>query len=131
MKKLFFILLFSTTLAFAQKKKPNPDTVCFTRQQVEDISMTLDSLWIADDINNELIMTYKTVIAHQDTLITQDSLLIVKRNEEIVLLNGLISDYKTKIDLLQPKWYEKKSIWFGFGFLSALGTGIIVNQVIK
>ena len=129
MKNLFFILLLSTA-AFAQRKV-KPDTVCFTRQQVEDISMTLDSLWQLDDINTEIIASLKTTILHQDSLVPQDSALITKRDEEIALLNGQIADYKTKVDLLQPKWHDKKSLWFGFGILSALGTGIIVNQVIK
>jgi hypothetical protein len=131
MKNLFFILLLVATSGFAQKTKVKPDTVCFTRQQVEDISMTLDSLWQADDINNELIASYKIVIAEQDSLIADDSALIAKRDEEIALLNGQITDYKTKVDLLQPRWHDKKSLWFGFGFLSALGTGIIVNQLTK
>jgi hypothetical protein len=129
MKNLFFILLLSTA-AFAQRKV-KPDTVCFTRQQVEDISMTLDSLWQLDDINTEIIASLKTTILHQDSLVAQDSALIAKRDEEIALLNGQIADYKTKVDLLQPKWHDKKSLWFGFGILSTLGTGIIVNQVIK
>jgi hypothetical protein len=129
MKKLFFILLLSTA-AFAQRKG-KPDTVCFTRQQVEDISMTLDSLWQLDDINTEIIASLKTTILQQDSLVAQDSALIAKRDEEIALLNGQIADYKTKVDLLQPRWHDKKSLWFGFGILSTLGTGIIVNQVIK
>jgi len=129
MKNLFFILLLSTA-AFAQRKA-KPDTVCFTRQQVEDISMTLDSLWQLDDLNTEIIASLKTTILQQDSLIAQDSALIAKRDEEIALLNGQIADYKTKVDLLQPKWHDKKSLWFGFGILSTLGTGIIVNQVIK
>jgi hypothetical protein len=131
MKNLFFILLFVATSGFAQKTKVKPDTVCFTRQQVEDISMTLDSLWQVDEINTEIIASQKTTILHQDSLICQDSELIAKRDEEIALLNGQITDYKTKVDLLQPRWHDKKSLWFGFGFLSALGTGIIVNQLTK
>lgn len=131
MKKLFLFLSFTAAIGYAQKTKPRPDTVCFTRQEITDISMTLDSLWQADDINNELISTYKTIITEQDSLIAADSMLIAKRNEEIALLNGIITDYKTKVDLLQPRWHDKKSIWFSFGILSTLGTGILVNQLIK
>jgi hypothetical protein len=130
MKNLFFIL-FIASVSFAQKTKTRPDTVCFTRQQVEDISMTLDSLWQLDDINTEIIASLKTTILHQDSLVAQDSALIAKRDEEIALLNGQIVDYKTKVDLLQPRWHDKKSLWFGFGFLSTLGTGIIINQLTK
>ena len=31
----------------------------------------------------------------------------------------------------QTKWYDKKGLWYGAGFLSALGAGILVNQLIK
>ena len=41
---------------------------------------------------------------------------------------GIVLDLEKKIQLLQPKWYDKKAIWFGFGFLSTLGTGILINS---
>jgi hypothetical protein len=132
MKKILLLSLFVATLSYAQKtKKVAPDTVCFTKEQAADISFVLDSLWAADDINNELIASYKKLIKKQDSLIVLDSVQISKQDSIIIYQKNIVTDLEKKIDLLQPKWHDKKSVWFGFGFLSTLGTGILINQFIK
>jgi hypothetical protein len=132
MKKILLLLIFVATLSYAQKtKKVAPDTVCFTKQQAADISFVLDSLWAADDINNELIASYKRLSIKQDSLISLDSIQIIKQDSIIEYQKSIVSDLEKKIELMKPKWYDKKSVWFGFGFLSTLGTGILVNQLIK
>ena len=67
MKKLLIILLFPL-ISFTQTKKQLPDT-CFTQQELADISFVLDSLWTADDINNNLIKSYDTAFRTQSMLI--------------------------------------------------------------
>jgi hypothetical protein len=129
MKKLIIILMFPV-FAFSQKVKTKPDT-CFTQSELADISFVLDSLWTADDINNELIVKYRGLVKQQDSITTLDSLHIVEQDTEIKLLKSNIDLYKEQIKLMQPKWSDKKGLWFGFGFLSALGTGILVNQIVK
>lgn len=132
MKNVLFIFLFISVLGFTQKtKKQTPDTICFTKEQAADISFVLDSLWIADDINNALITTYRNAIKKQDSLIELDSIQIAKQDSIITYQKGIVSDLEKKIELLQPKWNDKKSVWFGFGFITALGSGILVNQLIK
>jgi len=129
MKKLIIILLFPV-IAFSQKGKSKPDT-CFTQSELADISFVIDSLWVADDINNELIVKYRSLVKQQDSIATLDSMHIVEQDNEIKLLKSNIDLYKEQIKLMQPKWSDKKGLWFGFGFLSALGTGILVNQLVK
>jgi len=132
MKKILLLSLFVATLSYAQKtKKVAPDTVCFTKEQAADISFVLDSLWAADDINNGLIASYKRLAKKQDSLIELDSIQIVKQDSIITYQKNIVTDLEKKIDLLQPKWNDKKSVWFGFGFITALGSGILVNQLIK
>jgi hypothetical protein len=132
MKNVLFIFLFVSVLGFAQKtKKQAPDTVCFTKEQAADISFVLDSLWAADDINNELIESYKRLAKKQDSLIALDSIQLDKQDSIIVYQKNIVTDLEKKIELLQPKWNDKKSVWFGFGFITALGSGILVNQLIK
>ena len=129
MKNVLFIFLFVPVLGFTQKtKKQIPDTVCFTKEQAADISFVLDSLRMADDINNALITTYQTAIKKQDSLIVLDSIQITKQDSIILLQKSIVLDLEKKIQLLQPKWYDKKAIWFGFGFLSTLCTGILINS---
>jgi hypothetical protein len=132
MKKILLLSLFVATLSYAQKtKKVAPDTVCFTKEQAADISFVLDSLWAADDINNGLIASYKKLAKKQDSLIALDSIQIVKQDSIITYQKNIVTDLEKKIELLQPKWNDKKSVWFGFGFITALGSGILVNQLIK
>jgi hypothetical protein len=129
MKKLLIILLFPL-ISFTQTKKQLPDT-CFTQQELADISFVLDSLWTADDINNNLIKSYDTAFRTQSTLIKLDSIQLQYKNNQIKLLQENIDLYVSREKLLQPKWYDKKGLWYGAGFLSALGTGILINQLIK
>jgi hypothetical protein len=132
MKKILLLSLFVATLSHAQKtKKVAPDTVCFTKEQAADISFVLDSLWAADDINNGLIASYKRLAKKQDSLIALDSIQIAKQDSIITYQKNIVTDLEKKIELLQPKWNDKKSVWFGFGFITALGSGILVNQLIK
>jgi hypothetical protein len=132
MKKILLLSLFVATLSYAQKtKKVAPDTVCFTKEQAADISFVLDSLWAADDINNGLIASYKRLAKKQDSLIALDSIQIAKQDSIITYQKNIVTDLEKKIELLQPKWNDKKSVWFGFGFITALGSGILVNQLIK
>jgi hypothetical protein len=132
MKKILLLSLFVATMSYAQKtKKVAPDTICFTKEQAADISFVLDSLWAADDINNGLIASYKKLAKKQDSLIVLDSIQIVKQDSIITYQKNIVTDLEKKIELLQPKWNDKKSVWFGFGFITALGSGILVNQLIK
>jgi hypothetical protein len=128
MKKFIIILLFPI-IGFSQKTT-NPDT-CFTQQELADISFVLDSLWAADDINNKLIESYDTLLNTQNTLIKLDSIQLQYNDTQIKLLQDNINLYVAREKLLQPKWYDKKGLWYGAGFLSAVGAGILVNQLIK
>ena len=125
MKKFIIILLFPI-IGFSQKTT-KPDT-CFTQQELADISFVLDSLWAADDVNNKLIWAYDTVLLTQNTLIKLDSIQLQYKDSQIKLLQDNVDLYVAREKLLQPKWYDKKAIWFGFGFLSTLGTGILINS---
>jgi hypothetical protein len=128
MKKFIIILLFPI-IGFSQKTT-KPDT-CFTQQQLADISFVLDSLWAADDINNKLIESYDTLLNTQNTLIKLDSIQLQYKDTQIKLLQDNVDVYVAREKLLQPQWYDKKGLWYGAGFLSALGAGILVNQLIK
>jgi hypothetical protein len=129
MKKLLVILMFPV-IAFTQTKKQVPDT-CFTQQELADISFVFDSLWAVDDINNNLIKSYDIAFSTQCDLIKLDSIQLQYKDNQIKLLQENIDLYVSREKSLQPKWYDKKGLWYGAGFLSALGAGILLNQLIK
>jgi hypothetical protein len=126
MKRLLVILLFPI-FAFTQTK---PDT-CFTQQEIVDISYTLDSLFVLDSINTALIDKYVTLSKQQDELIKLDSLQIRYKDQQIALLQENVELYIRRERYLKPKWYEAKGLWFGMGIFTTLGSGILINQILK
>lgn len=126
MKRLLVILLFPI-FAFTQTK---PDT-CFTQQEIVDISYTLDSLFALDSINTALIDKYITLSKQQGELIKLDSLQIRYKDQQIALLQENVELYIRRERYLKPKWYEAKGLWFGMGIFTTLGSGILINQLLK
>ena len=126
MKSLLVILLFPMYM-FSQTI---PDT-CFTVQELNDISNTLDSLWRVDEINNDIISKQKQIIKKQESILYLDSIQIVLQKQQVTLLQKNIDLYVEREKRLQPKWYDNKNIWFGLGIFTTLGSGILINEILK
>mgnify|MGYP003625825686 FL=1 len=126
MKTLIFILCFPI-LGFAQTLT---DT-CFTKQQIHNISETLDELYYRDSVNNALIIQQESVIIKQDEVIRLDSLHLVFKQQQVELLESNIELYVKQQKKLQPKWYNHKVLWFGSGILTTILTGKFIVEVIQ
>jgi hypothetical protein len=126
MKRLLVILLFPV-FALTQTK---PDT-CFTQQEIVDISYTLDSLYALDSINNAIIDKYVTLSKQHEDLIKLDSLQLRYKDQQIVLLQENVEIYIRRERYLKPKWYEAKGLWFAAGIFTTLGSGILINEILK
>lgn len=126
MKKLLVAILFPMS-CFTQTI---PDT-CFTEQQIIEISMTLDSLWEADSINNVLIEQQENVIKSCRTLIALDSVQIAYQKQQIELLNDNVDLYIKRQRQLQPKWYDSKGLWFGSGLVTAILTAFSISSLVN
>ena len=126
MKRLLITLLFPV-FAFTQT---TPDT-CFTQQEIIDISYTLDSLYSADSINLALIKKFETLTTQQASLIKLDSIQLVYKNQQIKLLQENVDLYIRREQYLKPKWYDSKGLWFGLGIFTTLGSGILINEILK
>lgn len=126
MKRLLIILCFPLW-SFAQEL---PDT-CFTAEQIQDISFTLDSLYQIDDINKEIIKEQEAVIAGLMNVIRLDSIEINYRQQQTKLLQRNIDLYVEREKYIKPKWYDHKAIWFGAGILTTVVTTKLVIELIK
>ena len=126
MKHLLIILLFPM-FALTQTKL---DT-CFTQQEIIDISYTLDSLYAADSINNALIEKFETLTMQHEKLIKLDSLQLRYKDQQIALLQENVEIYIRRERYLKPKWYDSKGVWFGLGIFTTLGSGILINEILK
>ena len=126
MSKLLIILLFPV-ITIAQSI---PDT-CFTKQQIIQISKTLDSLWEADNINNVLIAQQEDAINTCRKLIALDSLQIEFQKQQIRLLNDNVDLYIKRQQQLQPKWWDAKGIWFGSGIVTAIISAFSLSYLVN
>ena len=126
MKRLLVILLFPV-FSFTQTI---PDT-CFTEQELLDISTTIDSLWAVDDKNTEIIEKQQRIIKKQQSIIYLDSVQIELQKQQVALLQKNIDLYVQREKRLQPKWYDSKNLWFGLGIFTTLGSGILINEILK
>ena len=117
MYKLFFILLISFTFT----QEPCEGT-CFSEQEVVNITNNIKELEfklekgleIEENLNSQIYM-----------YIQQDSLNI-----------SLIKDYKQQlqfkeeiIDLVKPKWYDNKYLWFFGGIIMTSGAVYLAGQI--
>jgi hypothetical protein len=100
---------------------------CFTSEEIQDISFTLDSLFLLNDINDSIIEQQKLLISDQKDLIKLDSLQLQYKTKQIALLQTNIDLYVEREKRLKPRWYDNKAIWFGGGIL----TSILIFQVVK
>lgn len=126
MKTLLVIILFPIVI-FSQSI---PDT-CFTEQELNDISNTIDSLCQLDAVNNDIITKQKQLIAKQKSIMYLDSIQIVLQQQQVSLLQKNIDLYVEREKRLQPKWYDNKTIWYGLGIFTTLGSGILINEILK
>ena len=126
MKKIFIILYLWPTLLFSQVA----DT-CFTSTEIVQISETIDSLYYLDSVNNKIILEQEVLISDLEKVIKLDSLENLYLSQKNKFLDENIDLYIEREKLLQPKWYDKKGIWFGAGILTTLLTGKLIVEVVQ
>ena len=117
MFNLFIILFFS--LAFTQELC---NGTCFSEQEVVNITNNIKELQFDLEKSNEI---NKNLDLQIQTYVEQEKL-----NE------SLISDYKKQlefkeeiIDLVKPKWYDNKYLWFFGGIIITSGSVYLAGQI--
>ena len=117
MYKLLFILLMS----FIFTQEPC-DGTCFSEQEVVNITNNIKELEFDLEKNKEIEVNLNSQIY---MYIQQDS-----------LNQTLINDYKKQlewkeemIDLVKPKWYDNKYLWFFGGMIITSGAVYLAGQI--
>ena len=117
MFKLLIILLFS----FSFSQEPCEGT-CFSEEEVLNITNNIKELQFDVEKYKEIEVNLNSQI---QTYIEQEKL-----NE------SLISDYKKQlefkeeiIDLVKPKWYDNKYLWFFGGVILTSGSVYLAGQI--
>jgi hypothetical protein len=95
---------------------------CFTKEEIVDISFTIDSLYHVDSIHNQIIQVQKLIINELKHGIKLDSLQRSYDLEQIKLLKNNIDIYIEREKILQPKWYDNNMLWFTGGVITTIIT---------
>jgi len=101
-----YVILFLFSFLFSQT------TYEFTEEEVKVFYNSIQELEFKDSVNVELIEKLENQIYMYVDLSKTDSLLILKQDEKILLLEEQVELYKK----LQPKWWEKP-LWFSSGLI--------------
>ena len=96
----------------------------FTQEQALEMIKQRDAQWEGKLAKaDSLIVSQKVVISDSDHLIKElesqikiDSLLLLKKSEQIELLKERDEANEKMIKLVKPKLWENRYIWFGVGF---------------
>ena len=93
--------------------------------ELEEFFLALDTLEIQDSLKANLITELEHTIKLYELLIEQDSLVIMYKDEEIILLNEQIELHLNYIDS-QDKWYNKPLVSAAAG---VLGTILLIQTL--
>ena len=112
--KYFLISFFVLSVASSQS---------YTQKDVLEIIKERDLQWEGKIENaNNLIISQKEVIDDSDRLIKElesqvktDSLLLLKKSEQIEILKERDKANQKMIRLVKPKLWEHRSLWFAVG----------------
>ena len=113
--KYFLISFFVLSVASSQS---------YTQAEVLEMIKQRDAQWEGKlEKADSLIASQKVVISDSDNLIKElesqvriDSLLLLKKSEQIELLKERDEANEKMIKLVKPKLWENRYIWFGVGF---------------
>ena len=113
--KYFLVSFFVLSVASSQS---------YTQAEVLEMIKERDLQWQGKvDNANNLIASQKEVIDDSDRLIKElesqvktDSLLLLKKSEQIEILKERDEANEKMIKLVKPKLWENRYLWFGVGF---------------
>ena len=96
----------------------------YSQDQVLEMIKQRDAQWEGKiEKADSLISSQKVVISDSDHLIKElesqikiDSLLLLKKSEQIELLKDRDEANEKMIKLVKPKLWENRYLWFGVGF---------------
>ena len=101
---------------------------CFSDEEVQSLRNSILTLENSDSLNSEIIKTLEKQIDSYIQYQNNDSLLISLYEQKLDLLDTRVELYKDLSKEIQPKWYENKYLWFGYGVISIiLPTWVLSN----
>jgi hypothetical protein len=114
MKRLIIILLLICAPIFGQNS--------LTDEQILQIQAKVEKIQKENEILSKLVTEYQKEVEN-------DSLLLVKKDEQIKILQERSDLLEDQVKLTKPKWFENKYAWYGYGVFTVVGNIWLYDKV--
>ena len=91
--------------------------VTLSQEEMLGIANNIKELEHSDSVKTVQISVYGDLVKELEDQIKIDSLLLLKKSEQIELLKERDEANEQIIDLVEPKWYEHRYLWLAIGFI--------------
>ena len=89
--------------------------VTLSQEEMLGIANNIKELEHSDSAKSVQVFVYEDLVKELEDQIKIDSLLLLKKSEQIELLKERDEANEKMVKLIKPKWYEHKYLWFGVG----------------
>ena len=114
MKRLIIVLLLTYMPIFGQSS--------LTDEQILQIKAKVEKIQKENKILTELVLEYEKSVE-------MDSILLVKKDEQIKTLQERSDLLEDQVKLTKPKWFENKYAWYGYGVFTVIGNIWLYDKV--
>ena len=91
--------------------------VTLSQEEILNIANNIKELEHSDSMKTVQIGIYDDLVKELESKIEIDSLILVKKDEQIFLLKERDKANEKIVKLVDPKWYENQYLWLGIGFV--------------
>ena len=91
--------------------------VTLSQEEMLGIANNIKELEHSDSVKSVQISVYGDLVKELEDQIKIDSLLLLKKSEQIELLKERDETNEQIIDLVEPTWYEHRYLWLVIGFI--------------
>ena len=107
---IYIVFLFSVLLGQTEE-----ETITLPKTDVIEWANRLQGFEKPNSLSTIAISDLESVVFKLEENAFMDSLIIEKRELQILLLKETNELYKDKVKLVKPKWHENKWLWFVYG----------------
>ena len=91
--------------------------VTLSQEEMLGIANNIKELQHSDSMKTVQIGIYDELVKELESRIETDSLILVKKDEQISLLKERDKVNEKMVKLVESKWYENQYLWLGIGFV--------------
>ena len=127
MRYFIYILLLGTLFS---QEVDETKTYTFTEEQVLGFTNAIKELELKDSLNVSLVEDLESQLKLFEENSAIDSMLIANKTTQINLLKDTNKLLEQKVQLVKPKWYENKWLYFTYGVLMTATSVRLAGQIV-